>query len=146
MPGFGHTQHLMTSSARRAPVETPGRPVLVVEDDADARDGTMEVLRTAGYKVVTAANGPEALGVLWATGTKPALILLDLMMPGMAGWQLRDKLLDDPTLEHVPIIFMSGYRHTLETIQNGPTAGAAGLLKPIDPDELLALVERHALR
>lgn len=128
---------MMASSAERAAVETPRLLVLVVEDDADARNGTMAVLQAAGYEVVGASTGPEALGVLWATGTKPALILLDLMMPGMAGWQLREKIMDDPVLAHVPIVFMSGYRHTLETIQNGAARGAAGVLKPVDPDELL---------
>ena len=104
----------------------------------------MAVLQAAGFGVVGASTGPEALGVLWASGTKPALILLDLMMPGMSGWQLREKIMDDPVLAAVPIIFMSGYRHTLETIQNGSTPGAAGLLKPLDPAELLKLVEHHA--
>ena len=118
--------------------------VLVVEDDSDARTGTMAVLQAGGFGVVGASTGMEALGVLWATGTKPALILLDLMMPGMSGWQLRDKIMDDPVLAEVPIIFMSGYRHTLETIQKGNAPGAASVLKPVDPEELLKLVQRHA--
>ena len=128
--------------AGTAAARAPG-PVLVVEDHGDARDGVLSILRAVGYEAIGAANGPDALTLLRTIKTRPALILLDLMMPEMAGWQVRDKVRECPGLADVPIILMSGYEHTLETIQNGPTPAAAALTKPLDPEELLRLVARH---
>ena len=131
--------------AETAPTRGPG-PVLVVEDHGDARDGVISILRAVGYEAIGAANGPDALTLLRTIKAKPALILLDLMMPEMAGWQVRERVRECPGLADVPVILMSGYEHTLETIQNGPAPAAAALRKPLDPDELLRAVARHIAR
>lgn len=69
----------------------PDAPVLVVEDDLAVRETLRDVLEMEGYRVLTAENGAEALAVL-SRSTPPCLILLDLMMPVMDGWQLLEIL------------------------------------------------------
>ena len=67
----------------------PTAPILVVEDNADVRDAWEALLEGEGYRVVSAASGREALRWLRSSEVMPALILLDLIMPGMNGWDFR---------------------------------------------------------
>ena len=84
------------------------RDVLVVEDDTDLRESLSEALRDHGFAVTPAINGQEALDLLRA-GVKPSVILLDLMMPGVNGWELRDALRHDPALARIPQLVISAY-------------------------------------
>jgi CheY-like chemotaxis protein len=125
-----------TVSAKPAPEKI----VLVVEDDAEARDAMVRLLRTEGYTVVTAGDGQQALDLLHAA--VPDLILLDLLLPGMDGWEFRQRQQDDPALARVPVVLISG----TEGLARVATALAvAGFLeKPVDVDRLLTEVRRHA--
>lgn len=109
--------------------------ILVVEDNDDVREMMALTLELAGHKVSTAVNGQDALEKL-QSGTRPALILLDLMMPVMNGWEFRLALENDPSLKQVPIIIVSAA--TAELAHRA--AAAAYLPKPIDMDELLTVV------
>ncbi len=80
--------------------------ILVVEDDADIREDLAELLRDEGYDVATAVNGEDGLALLRREASV-GLILLDLMMPVMDGWQFREAQLADPALASVPIIVLS---------------------------------------
>src|SRR5256885_6745720 len=114
--------------------------LLIVEDDADIREDLADLLGDRGYQTVTAANGVEALELL-RSGDLPSLILLDLMMPVMDGWQLRMELLKDSTLARVPIILLSGAGnlHT-ETA----SLGAVGYVsKPFKLEQLISILERY---
>ncbi|MDB4994496.1 MAG: Response regulator [Myxococcaceae bacterium] len=82
-----------------------GRTVLVVEDDEDVRETLRDVIGDEGYETIGAANGQEALALL--KDGAPHLILLDLMMPVMDGWQLLTKLRSDPRYAHLPVLVMS---------------------------------------
>src|SRR5262249_51852966 len=84
------------------------REVLVVEDDSDLRESLCHALRDGGYSVLSANNGQQALETLDA-GARPAVILLDLMMPVLNGWELRDALRDDPRLADIPQLAISAY-------------------------------------
>jgi len=114
--------------------------VLVVEDDIDVREMLGQVLQTEGYDVGLAGDGADALRRLRAERT-PQVILLDLMMPVMNGWQFRDEQRRDPRLSRIPVIVLSG--------DNGVErkAGALGadafLRKPVDLDALLDTVSRY---
>jgi CheY-like chemotaxis protein len=79
--------------------------VLIVEDDVDIRETLGELLESAGYEIVRAANGLEALAA--ARRAPPDLIVLDLMMPVMDGWQFRSAQRRDPALASVPVIAIS---------------------------------------
>ena len=115
-------------------------PILLVEDDPAMRDAVVELLEGDGYAVRCAANGRQALEVL-ARIVPPSLILLDLMMPIMDGWQFlaERRRLESSGARRAPVVLLSGL---------GFIRGAAGvadfLRKPIDAEALLACVRRFA--
>ena len=80
--------------------------ILLIEDDADLRDALSQILRDEGYEVVGAAHGREALDTLRA-GQRVDVILLDLTMPVMNGWQFRAEQREDPLLSRIPVIVIS---------------------------------------
>jgi len=108
--------------------------VLVVEDDTDVREAVVESLMRAGYRVGWAAHGGEALRALRGTSARPAVILLDLMMPVVNGWQFRDEQLADSAIAAVPVIGMTARRDV------GGIRVDGVLKKPIDLTSLLAAV------
>ncbi len=115
--------------------------VLVVDDDQALREVVCDSLAEAGFAVTSAGNGREALRVL-RTGPVIDLILLDLLMPEMNGWQFRGEQAADPTLHGIPVVVLSGGQGAAET---AASMGAAGLVrKPIRLPELLSAVERYA--
>jgi CheY-like chemotaxis protein len=81
--------------------------VLVVEDERDIREALAEALSYEGYDVVIAANGREALGRLCDGGSLPDVILLDLVMPEMNGWEFRQVQVHDPALAGIPVVVVS---------------------------------------
>ena len=114
-------------------------PILVVEDDADIRSGVAEVLQQEGYDVVTAADGREALD--WLGGNSASLILLDLMMPIMDGWEFRSEQLRDPRLARIPVVLLSGAG---DVRQHAACLGADGfLVKPLNINDLFDAAERY---
>lgn len=118
-------------------------PVLVVEDDKDIRETMGLVLEGEGYEVVMAPNGKEALQLL-QTGLRPCIILLDLMMPVMSGWEMREQMLRDPAMADIPTIVITGdTRASQRTAQLQATACIA---KPFEISDLLAVVAEAAPR
>jgi two-component system response regulator CpxR len=114
-------------------VWTPHRPsVLVVDDDDAIREVIAEVLRDEGYEVVCAGNGEQALSEL-REHRLPDLMLLDLMMPVMSGWELLELLQANSDLSRIPVVVVSA--------MNAPGA-CEHLAKPIDLERLLATVGR----
>jgi CheY-like chemotaxis protein len=110
---------------------------MVVEDDAETRELIAEVLRDDGYTVHTAANGAEALASLRAGQATPTLILLDLMMPVMSGWQFLDERATDATLARIPVLVLSAD----PTRQLASSRGVVAVVgKPFDLPRLLKLV------
>jgi CheY-like chemotaxis protein len=120
--------------------DSPGRvrpTVLVIDDDAPTRDVTSRVLSRAGYHVVTAADGERGLEA--AREQRPAVILLDVLMPTMDGWAVLSALKADPQLADIPVVMvtMTGDRRL------GFSAGAAEFLnKPVDRHRLVAVLRR----
>jgi CheY-like chemotaxis protein len=121
-----------------------GMTVLVIEDDFDLRDALVPVLEYDGHRVVSAANGQEALDRLQTMANPPSVILLDLMMPVMDGEQFRTEQLRDPNLASIPVVVMSAHSRAEE---RAARMGAAGcLVKPIDIDTLLGELRRNGRR
>jgi CheY-like chemotaxis protein len=109
--------------------------VMVVEDDALIREMVIEFLGGEGFTAIGAENGEEALQHLRKEHLQPALILLDLMMPVMNGWQFRIEQLRDPSLAGIPVVVMSA------TDGEGlPAEGHVG--KPFHIEALLDTVSR----
>ena len=116
--------------------------VLIVDDDADIRETLADVLRDAGYHVLGAANGDDALHQL-RRGARPNLILLNLMMPVMNGWEFRERQRQDPMLAAIPVVVISAYSRY--TSDGADFDAAASLRKPLDITTLIEMVERHAV-
>ena len=109
--------------------------ILVIEDNDDVRDMMAVTLELEGHRVITAVNGLQALDIL-RRGALPCVILLDLMMPVMNGWEFRAAMDADPRLRHLPVVVVSAAgREVLESAR-----AAAYLPKPIDVDALLEVV------
>ena len=85
----------------------PPKRILIVEDAEPIAASMAELLHQEGYEVACAANGKEALAHLESTQVLPDLILLDLMMPQMDGYQFRAQQKQDPRLSHIPILLMT---------------------------------------
>ena len=109
--------------------------ILVVEDNDDVREMMTVTLQLEGHDVSTAVNGRDALDKLRA-GERPCVILLDLMMPVMNGWEFRRAIEGDPILKSVPVVIVSAA--TAELLHK--TDAAAYLPKPLDMDQLLDVV------
>jgi CheY-like chemotaxis protein len=112
--------------------------VLVVDDDRDIRETLREVLTDAGYEVVAAENGRAALEQLRA-GCRPALILLDLMMPVMDGLAFRAEQLADAALETIPVVLITAGGRP---VADGLTPTTV-LHKPLRMRTVLAAVHQH---
>ncbi len=115
--------------------------VLVVEDDEDIRADLAAILRVKGFAVDEAANGKEALARLHG-GARPCVIVLDLMMPVMNGWELRAEMLSELALAEIPVVVVSG-KGRIAPDEEATLAPAAVLVKPFELAELLALVGRY---
>jgi CheY-like chemotaxis protein len=115
--------------------------VLVVDDDDDIVEAIGLILRRAGHLVITARNGAEALSVLGGAAGSVCLILLDLMMPIMDGWQFRSEQLRNPQLAAIPVVVLSG---RVDVWKDGASVQAADYVrKPIHIDALLEIVNRY---
>lgn len=117
-----------------------GRRVLVVDDDADILESIEMVLAGAGYEVATARNGLDALERL---REQPAtcLILLDLMMPVMNGWEFRHEQLEDSKLAGIPTVIVTAHNRPVQNAQELKVKHV--IPKPVQPDLLLSTVSAY---
>ncbi|HEX9838071.1 MAG TPA: response regulator [Anaerolineales bacterium] len=113
--------------------------ILIAEDERDIRDLVAFTLRFAGYEVFAASNGEEAVEL--APRVNPDLILMDVRMPRMTGYEACKILKADPDLKDIPVVFLSAKGQENE-IQQGLASGAEDyLLKPFAPDQLTSRVK-----
>jgi CheY-like chemotaxis protein len=111
--------------------------ILIVDDDEAIREALQMALETEGYETAVAAQGEEALAWLHEHPA-PGLMLLDLMMPVMDGWQVIDELRLEGRLHEVPIVVITAFGRGL-----GSAAGLPLLRKPIELSSLVATVDQH---
>ena len=112
--------------------------ILIAEDERDIRDLITFTLGFAGFEVMAAANGEEAVNL--ARQETPDLILMDVRMPRMTGYEACELMKADPKLKNVPVVFLSAKGQDAE-IQTGLQSGAVDyLLKPFAPDQLTARI------
>ena len=118
------------------------KTVLVVEDDEPLREVIADTLEKEGFRVLSAGDGLSALSL--AKDIKPDLIILDLILPGMSGWNFRMKQRGDRVLRAVPVVAMSGWFFSeprLAQLKQEPFAFDGFLLKPFSLDALLQTVK-----
>ena len=122
------------------PPERPRALILVVDDHEAMRGGLVAMLETLGYWTISAKHGQEALALL-RSGKRPALILLDLMMPVMDGRTFRREQLKDPALADIPVVVISIYGE--EFAQEDTLGIEVVLQKPVPLAALRQAVERY---
>lgn len=118
-----------------------GRPtVLLVEDDPDLLRFARLTLRLGGYRALTASDGADALALL--RRSRPDLMLLDLRLPGVDGWQVLATLQAEPTLQHVRVVILTASADYDEERRARASGVVEYLVKPISADGLLDAVDR----
>jgi len=113
--------------------------ILVVDDEDDIRNLVAVMLKTAGYQVVLADSGPEALQVLDQESFD--LIVLDVMMPAMDGWEVCRQIKSKPRSKDIPVLFLTVRQQPLDRIIGMEVLHASGYVaKPFEREELLAAI------
>jgi len=120
------------------------RKVLLVDDDTVIRDVLRDALGEAGYDTVAACNGEE--GVARALSEKPDIVISDIVMPEMDGWELCQTLRSLPSTKTIPFIFLTSLDHAPEKVLAARLGADAYLTKPFDLPQLIAKVSELARR
>lgn len=123
------------------PATHHSHPIMVVDDDDDIRDILAMMLSGEGFPIVTAADGAAALDTL-RSGTEPALILLDLRMPRVSGYEVLETLKREGRFAGIPVVVMSG-DSSARAVASSLGADAC-LEKPVEYDDVLALAHKFA--
>src|SRR5262250_1235427 len=121
--------------------ERPRGPVLVIEDDSDVRGALLSLFASHGYRVAEAESGLDALRLLRDGEMPPCLIVLDMMMPRLEGWDFFAERNRDERLRSIPVVVVSADPLAEQAVRLG---AAAVLQKPVDPVLLLAVVAQYA--
>lgn len=116
--------------------------ILVVEDDEDVLEAIDATLSNRGYRVLTASDGVKALTVL--ANVRVDLILLDLTMPVMSGWEFLEAKVADPMLLDVPVVVVTAVGSVIRDYENPPWVGVVE--KPFRIESLVAAVDEHCRR
>ena len=117
------------------------RTVLIIEDEKLIIVSTQMVLETAGFRVESATNGED--GIAKARSQAPDLILLDIMMPGIDGWETLTRLKRDSATAGIPVVIFTAREHARGHQKSSEMGAADYFRKPFEPDELIELVEKH---
>jgi CheY-like chemotaxis protein len=118
------------------------KKVLIIEDHPETAEMMTSILKTEGLEIVTAENGQ--IGVEKAFAEKPDLILLDIMMPVMSGFEVYQKVKSNPDTKNTPIVIISVKVADKSLMKEKGDIGAAGYLpKPFDPVELIKTVKKN---
>jgi len=117
---------------------SPASKVLLVEDDDELRDIVGDILEASGYEVIPGGNGKQAIDYLESCGEYPSVIVLDLMMPILSGWECLRAIKQDDRLSLIPVIVVTAVD------RDRPSGAAAILKKPFSVDDLLRAVALFA--
>ncbi len=117
------------------------RTVLIIEDEKLIIVSTQMVLEAAGFRVESATNGED--GITKAKSEAPDLILLDIMMPGIDGWETLTRLKRDQATAGIPVVIFTAREHSRGHQKSTEMGAADYFRKPFEPDELIELVAKH---
>lgn len=118
-----------------------GKTILVVDDEPDILLTVTQTLEIYGYKVVKAKNGQECIEKLCEMANNPDLVLLDIMMPEISGWDVAAKIKENPEWKEIPIVFLTAKGDTM-SIGMGNLAAVDYIVKPFDVKDLKQRIER----
>ena len=114
--------------------------ILVVDDDAVTRRVLQHYLGRAGFQVITAQNGRDAIKL--AKRELPQLIILDVVMPGMDGWTVLKSIQESEVTSTIPVLMLSGNAELVIKEESFNSGAQALLVKPINPEQLIMVVRR----
>jgi two-component system cell cycle response regulator DivK len=117
------------------------RRILIVEDQEDNRRIMRDLLANAGYEVIEAVNGVE--GVAFAEKHLPDLILMDIQLPGLDGYEATRRIKAKPMLRHIPIIAVTSYALSGDDVKALEVGCDAYFSKPVSPRKLLAKIREY---
>ena len=115
--------------------------VHIVDDNNENLKVLGGLMKEAGYSIAVSTNGPDALN--FASKDLPDIILLDIMMPGMDGYEVCSRLKNKKRTKDIPVIFLSARRETEDIVRGFEAGGVDYVLKPFSAPELLARVKTH---
>ena len=119
------------------------KKILIVDDSTTARHFLLDILNKAGYQVIMAENGDEA--ILKAKAEMPDLILMDVIMPGINGYQATRTITKDDATKHIPVLIVTSKDMETDRIWGMRQGATAFLSKPVEPAALLAkIIELNA--
>jgi two-component system, cell cycle response regulator DivK len=120
---------------------TAQRTVLVIDDHEDNRRILRDLLRSAGYEVIEATTGED--GVATAQARTPNLILMDIQLPGIDGYEATRRIKADDTLRHIPLIVVTSYALSGDDAKALAAGADAYVAKPFSPRAMLAKIRQH---
>jgi len=115
------------------------KKILVVDDEKSLLDLVKRILTRGGFEVITASDGEEGLAKVY--NEAPDLMILDINMPGMNGWEVCGKIRGDPLYKHLPIIMLTVRKKKEDQLKGLDLGGDEYITKPFYPTELLARVK-----
>ncbi len=115
------------------------KKIIVVDDEKDVLDLVRRILLRGGFEVITASDGKEGLAKVYSEA--PDLMILDINMPEMDGWEVCRKIRGDPLYKHLPIIMLTVRRRKEDQLKGLDLGGDEYITKPFYPTELLARVK-----
>jgi CheY-like chemotaxis protein len=115
--------------------------VLLIDDDEDVLKVTAMFLKSEGYVASTATTGAD--GIQMATTAQPHLIVCDLTMPGMDGYEVLAQLKNTPETQAIPVIMLTGKGDDAVILKVQELHAADFMIKPFEPEDLLAVIQKH---
>ena len=116
-----------------------GKRILVVEDHEENRRLLRDLLTSVGYELIEAVTGEE--GLTLAEAEVPELILMDIQLPGMDGYEVTRRIKSNPALRHIPVVAVTSYALSGDDVKALEAGCDAYVTKPFDPTELLAKIQ-----
>ena len=117
------------------------KKIMVVDDEPDILSYVVQVLELNGYEVVKAINGKDCLDKLYKSSTSPDLILLDIMMPGLCGWDVVTKIKENAKWKNIPIVFLTAKSDAMSVGLGGLTAKDY-IVKPFDATDFINRINK----
>jgi DNA-binding response OmpR family regulator len=116
--------------------------IVIVDDDVDLREALQEILEFSGYVVFAAASAQEGLRLLRYLEEPPSLIISDIRMSDVDGYQFRQQVFSDERLRNVPVVFLTARNKIQEEARRGSLDSDGYMIKPFAVEDLLATVRR----
>ena len=117
------------------------KKIMVVDDEPDILLTVGQMLEMSGYEVVSAKDGNECIDKLNQSETDPDLIILDIMMPNVSGWDVAAKIKENPKWKDIPIVFLTAKGDTM-SVGMGGLAAVDYIVKPFDIKDLVTRVKK----